>query len=269
MYESKKIRCLIIDDEFPAREILKKHITGVEALELCGNCSNAVEAISFLKDTQIDLLFLDIQMPHLLGTHFIRTLKNPPKVIFTTAYRKYALEGFELDAVDFLLKPISFERFLKAVNKVLQTNLQGNSVEPPPTENHSESVPPFLYFRADRKMVKVLFNDILYIEGLNDYIKIITNNKTIVTKHQLSSLDEMLPMNEFVRIHKSFIIAINKIESFNANSVEICKKAIPIGRLFKFNLNKILSSFAASQTVRPGTLYPLKNNHTDGYHRQQ
>jgi DNA-binding LytR/AlgR family response regulator len=245
MPESRKIRCLVIDDELPAREILKKHITGVEALELSGDCSNAVEAISFLKDNWVDLLFLDIQMPHLLGTHFIRTLKNPPHVIFTTAYHKYALEGFELDAVDYLLKPVSFERFLKAVNKVLQMNLQSNHEQPTLTENHVEPSAPFLYFRADRKMVKVLFNDILYIEGLNDYIKIITTSKTIVTKHLLASLEEMLPPTDFVRIHKSFIIAVNKIESFNADSVEISKKEIPIGRLFKFNLNKILNSFAA------------------------
>ena len=237
----------------------------MEALELCGNCSNAVEAISFLKDTRVDLLFLDIQMPHLLGTDFIRTLKNPPRVIFTTAFRKYAVEGFELDAVDFLLKPISFERFLKAVNKILQMNLQGNYDSVPPFENHSESAPPFLYFRADRKMVKVLFNDILYIEGLNDYIKIITTNKTIITKHLLASLEEMLPPSEFVRIHKSFIIAINKIESFNADSVEIAKKEIPIGRLFKFNLNKILGSASASHSVSSSTSYPFKKNNGNGH----
>jgi DNA-binding LytR/AlgR family response regulator len=245
MPESKKIRCLVIDDELPAREILKKHINGVEALELCGTCSNAVEAISFLKDNRVDLLFLDIQMPHLLGTNFLRTLKNPPKVIFTTAYRKYAVEGFELDAVDFLLKPINFERFLKGVNKVLQVNLQGNDAASS-SENHAESVPPFLYFRANRKMVKVLFNEILYIEGLNDYIKIITTAKTIITKHLLTSLEEMLPTNEFVRVHKSFIVAINKIESFDADAVEIGKKEIPIGRSYKFTVNKILSSTAAS-----------------------
>ncbi|MES1219386.1 MAG: LytTR family DNA-binding domain-containing protein [Bacteroidota bacterium] len=246
MPDPKKIKCLVIDDELPAREILKKHINGVEALELCGTCSNAVEAISFLKDNRVDLLFLDIQMPHLLGTNFLRTLKNPPKVIFTTAYRKYAVEGFELDAVDFLLKPINFERFLKGVNKVLQINLQGNNDVAATSENHTESVPPFLYFRANRKMVKVLFNEILYIEGLNDYIKIITAAKTIITKHLLTSLEEMLPSNEFVRIHKSFIVAINKIESFNADRVEIGKKEIPIGRSYKFNVNKILSSSAAS-----------------------
>ena len=122
MHANHKIRCLIIDDEPPAREILKQHIEGVEALVLIGSCNNAVEAISFLKEHPVDLLFLDIQMPQLLGTNFIRTLKNPPKVIFTTAYRDYAIEGFELDAVDYILKPISFERFLKAVNKVIQVS---------------------------------------------------------------------------------------------------------------------------------------------------
>src|SRR6186713_471401 len=149
MYESKKIKCLVIDDELPAREILKKHIDGVEALELCGTCSNAVEAISFLKDNRVDLLFLDIQMPHLLGTDFIRTLKSPPKVIFTTAFRKYAVEGFELDAVDFLLKPIGFDRFLKAVNKILQLNLEATLPEADKVES-KEPAQPFLYFRSDR-----------------------------------------------------------------------------------------------------------------------
>ena len=246
MPDSKKIKCLVIDDELPAREILKKHITDVEALELSGTCANAVEAISFLKDNRVDLLFLDIQMPHLLGTNFLRTLKNPPKVIFTTAYRKYAVEGFELDAVDFLLKPISFERFLKGVNKILQLSLADNSGRTTQTENYSESTPPFLYFRTNRKMVKVLFNEILYIEGLNDYIKIVTNTKPIITKHLLASLEEMLPPSEFVRIHKSFIVAINKIESFNTDSVEIARNEIPIGRSYKLNVNKILRSSSAS-----------------------
>src|SRR6476619_1651908 len=170
MHFNNKIHCLIIDDEPPAREILKQHIAGVEALELAGTCSNAVEAISFLKGHQVDLLFLDIQMPQLLGTNFIRTLKNQPKVIFTTAYRKYAVEGFELDAVDYILKPISFERFLKAVNKVLEMDFLTPKTASPPKENQNEQANSFLYFRADRKMVKVFFRDILFIEGLKDYI---------------------------------------------------------------------------------------------------
>ena len=248
MHSSNKIHCLVIDDELPAREILKQHIAGVEALELAGTCSNAVEAVSFLKEYLVDLLLLDIQMPQLLGTNFIRTLKNPPKVIFTTAYRKYAVEGFELDAVDYLLKPISFERFLKAVNKVLQLNIGAVGTTMPistQTEKLNEKLNSFLYFRAERKMVKVLFRDILFVEGLKDYIKIVTDTKTIVTKYVLSTLEEMLPATGFLRIHKSYIIAVNKIDSYNADSVNISKHELPIGRLYKFDVNRVLNSSSA------------------------
>jgi DNA-binding LytR/AlgR family response regulator len=246
MQTCKKIRCLVIDDEPPAREILKQHIAGVEALELTGTCSNAVEAISFLKEHQVDLLFLDIQMPQLLGTNFIRTLKSQPKVIFTTAYRKYAVEGFELDAVDYILKPISFERFLKGVNKVLQTNLTSGHLSNSAKENFPEQPNSFLYFRVDRKMVKVFFNDILFIEGLKDYIKIVTNTRTIITKYVLSTLDEVLPSDEFLRIHKSYIVAINKIESYNADSVEVAKHELPIGRMFKYDVSRVLNASSAT-----------------------
>jgi DNA-binding LytR/AlgR family response regulator len=239
---SKKIRCLVIEDEQPAMDILRNHILGVEALELAGTCHNAVEALSFLQSNSVDLLFLDIQMPHILGTNFIRTFKNPPKVIFTTAYRKYAVEGFELDAVDFLLKPISFDRFLKAVNKILQLNLQGSLSDSNSTDDTKVATQSFLYFRSDRKMVKVLLNEILYIEGLRDYIKIYTTSKVIVTKHQLASLEEMLPADAFLRIHRSFIVSINKIDSFNSESVEVAKKELPIGRMYRHNVNKLLNS---------------------------
>lgn len=247
---TKKIRCLVIDDEEPSREIIQKHIAGVDALELAGSCTNAVEALSFLQSNSVDLLFLDIQMPHILGTNFIRTLKNPPKVIFITAYRKYALEGFELDAVDFLLKPISFDRFLKAVNKVLQLNLQSNLPEPEKTETSKETAQPFLYFRSDRKMVKVLFNDILYIEGLRDYIRIFTTSKTIVTKHLLSSLEEMLPGDAFLRIHRSYIVSLDKIDSYNAETIEIAKKELPIGRLYKHDVSKIFNASSLQKDVK-------------------
>ena len=247
MHFNNKIHCLIIDDEPPAREILKQHIAGVEALELAGTCSNAVEAVSFLKEHPVDLLLLDIQMPQLLGTNFIRTLKNPPKVIFTTAYRKYAVEGFELDAVDYLLKPISFERFLKAVNKVLQLNISAAQAMPTSVtkEEQNGKSNSFLYFRAERKMVKVFFRDILYVEGLKDYIRIVTDNKTIVTKYVLSTLEEMLPANDFLRIHKSYIVAINKIDSYNADTMHIAKHELPIGRLYKFDVNRVLNASSA------------------------
>jgi DNA-binding LytR/AlgR family response regulator len=237
-----KIRCLIIDDESPARDVLKQHIAGVEALELLGDCPNAVEAIFFLQRHSADLLFLDIQMPHISGTSFIRTLKNPPKVIFTTAYRKFAVEGFELNAVDYLVKPIGFERFLQAVNKVLEINLFVGGNMNHSTESIPESSHPFLYFRVDRKMVKIFLEDIMFIESLKDYIKVVTTGKTIVTKQPISSLEEMLPKDVFLRIHRSYIIAVNKINSFNAESVEIGKTELPIGRSFKHEVNKMLNS---------------------------
>ena len=189
-------------------------------------------------------------MPHILGTNFIRTLKNPPKVIFTTAYRKYAVEGFELDAVDFLLKPIGFDRFLKAVNKIFQLNLQSNLPELEKPENSKESAQPFLYFRSDRKMVKVLFNDILYIEGLRDYIKIFTTTKTIVTKHLLASLQEMLPADTFLRIHRSYIVSINKIDSYRSDIIEIAKKELPIGRLYKHDVSKLLNTSSFQSDIK-------------------
>lgn len=240
MPNDNKIRCLVIDDEPLAREMLKQHIAGVAALELTGTCSNAVEAISFLNEHQVDLLFLDIQMPQLLGTNFIRTLKNPPKVIFTTAYRKYAIEGFELNAVDYILKPISFERFLQAVNKVMQLNFTIPATPSPKTEQQNGPANSFLYFRVDRKMVKIFFRDILYIEALKDYIKIVTIVKTIVTKYVLSTLEEMLPASKFLRIHKSFIVAISKIESYDADRIQIAKHELPIGRLYKQGVMEIL-----------------------------
>ena len=246
MLQTKKIKCLVVDDEPPAREILKQHIAGVDALELTGTCANAVEAISFLKDHPVDLIFLDIQMPQLLGTNFIRTLKSPPKVIFTTAFRKYALEGFELDAVDYLLKPISFERFLKGINKIMQVKFSGDHSSSLLKENHKEPTNSFLYFRADRKMVKVFFNDILFIEALKDYIKIVTQSRTIVTKYVLTTLAELLPADEFLRIHKSYIVAINKIESFNADCIQIAKHELPIGRLYKYDVGRILNASSAT-----------------------
>jgi DNA-binding LytR/AlgR family response regulator len=247
MLPSKKIKCLVIDDEPPARDILKKYIAGVELLELAGECSNAVETLSFLQNNSVDLLFLDIKMPHILGTSFLRTLKNPPKVIFTTAFRKYAVEGFDLNAVDFLLKPISFERFLQAVNKVMHMDIPVAANTNPMNESLSEQSHPFLYFRADRKMVKVFLEDILFIESLKDYIKIVTTHKVIISKQSISSLEEMLPKDAFVRVHRSYIIAVNKIDSYNTDSIEIAKKEIPIGRLFRHDVSRVLN------------LSPLKN----------
>lgn len=237
---TKKIICLAVDDEPLALSVLKKYIAEVECLELAATCANAVQALQMLQEHCIDLIFLDIQMPQIMGTDFIRTLKKSPKIIFTTAYRKYAVEGFELDAVDYLLKPISFERFLKAINKVLQTNIHAVDSGSHTTGTISEFSKHCLYVRADRKMVKVILNDIIYIEGMSDYIKIITAKKTIITKHLLSFLEETLPKDAFIRIHRSFIVAIDKIDSYNADNIQIGKNELPIGRLYKHDVNKIL-----------------------------
>ena len=233
---NKKITCLAVDDEPLALSILNKYIGSVENLELVGSCQNAVQALQLLQQYKVDLIFLDIQMPQIMGTDFIRTLKKSPKIIFTTAYRKYAIQGFELDAVDYLLKPISFERFLKAVNKVLQTNLDAPDSVYHLNDSISESTQSYLYFRVDRKMVKVFLHDILYIEGFSDYVKIITPSKTLITKQLISALEESLPKDIFIRIHRSFIISINKINSYNADIIHVGNAELPIGRLFKQNV---------------------------------
>jgi DNA-binding LytR/AlgR family response regulator len=233
---SKKIICLAVDDEPLALSILKKYIGSVENLEMVGTCENAVQALQFLQQFKVDLIFLDIQMPQIMGTDFIRTLKKSPKIIFTTAFRKYALEGFELDAVDYLLKPISFERFLKAVNKVLQTNLNVPDSLYHMNDLVSETNPGHLYFRVDRKMVKVFLHEILYIEGFSDYVKIITTTKTLITKQLISTLEETLPAEFFFRIHRSFIVSVNRINSYSSDLIVIGSKELPIGRLFKQNV---------------------------------
>ena len=237
----KRINCLAVDDEPPALEVLKKFINSVHSLELAGTCSDAIEAMNLLQTKTVDLIFLDIKMPELLGTDFIRALKNPPKVIFTTAYRKYAIEGFELDAVDFLLKPISFDRFLKAVSKVMQTTFP----ESLPVENLQAITSPvvqqdYISFRADRKMIKVALSDILYIESIKDYIKVYTVSTTIITKQSISSVEEMLPRDKFIRIHRSYIVALGRIESFNYELVWVAKQELPISRMYRHEVSAIL-----------------------------
>ena len=241
MPNMKKIICLLVDDEPPALDVLKNYIAAVSSLELAGTCSNAVEALNFVQEQAIDLLFLDIQMPYLLGTDLIRTLKNPPKVIFTTAYRKFAIEGFELDAVDYLLKPISFERFLKAVNKVMDTTLKVTDNNDFTYDQQNTSQNLFINLRADRKNLKISLDDILYVESLKDYIKVVTPSRNIITKQSISSLEDALPKNNFVRIHRSFIVAINKIESFTSDTIEIARHELPISRMYRHEVEKLLN----------------------------
>ncbi len=238
MPDNKKITCLAVDDEPLALDVLIKYIALVPTLELAGTCNNAIDALSILQQKEIDLLFLDIQMPQLSGTDLIRTLNNPPKVIFTTAHSEFAVEGFELDATDFLLKPVSFERFLKGVNKVIKRELNTIAGEKSSVQIGNG----FLYFRSDRKMIKVFVDDILYIESLKDYIKIFRENeKPLMVKQSISSLELKLPQDLFLRVHRSFIVAINKIAAFTNQDIEIGKTEIPIGRVYSLQVTKIMA----------------------------
>ena len=236
MYESKTIKCLVVDDEPPAREIIRRYIEQMPVLELAGECGNAIQAFTLLQQEPVDLVFLDIRMPQLNGTDFLKAVKNPPKVIFTTAYSEYALEGYELDVVDYLMKPITFERFLKSVNKACQ--LAHFKIDPVVTEE--KKTESFVYFRSERKMVKVVLQDILYIESMKDYVKVFTTNGMIITKQSISSVEAMLPEKEFVRTHRSFIVSTRHIKSFTAELIELQNMEIPIGKLFRNEVMKTL-----------------------------
>lgn len=236
MNESKTIKCLIVDDEPPAREIICRYIADVPMLQLAGECSNALQAMSFLQQHPVDLLFLDIKMPQLNGNDLLKILKPSPKVIFTTAHVEYAMEGYDLDVVDYLLKPVKFERFLKAVHKATQLN----HYEEPAASHHETKNEAFVYFRADRKMVKVMLNDILYIESMKDYIKVVATTGVIVTKQSITSVEAMLPENLFLRTHRSFIVSVSKIKSYTNELIEVEKTEIPIGKLFRNGVMKTL-----------------------------
>jgi len=236
MHDSKPIKCLLVDDEPPAREILRRYIDDIATMELTAECSNALQAFTVLQKETIDLMFLDIRMPRINGNDFLKSIKHPPKVIFTTAYPEYALEGYELDVVDYLLKPVPFDRFLKAVNKAFPTGAAPDEK----MDLAEKKKQAFVYFRIDRKMKKVILDDIMYIESMKDYIKLFTPGGTLITKQSISSVEEMLPVKEFARVHRSYIVSLNNIKSFTAEVIEIGNTNIPIGKLYRSEAMKIL-----------------------------
>ncbi|THD66857.1 response regulator transcription factor [Robertkochia marina] len=234
-----KPRCLIVDDEPMAREVLKRYFEKLPVLNLVGECSNAIDAFVFLQSNKVDILFLDIRMPELLGTELLQSLKNPPKVIFTTAYKEYALDGFELDAVDYLLKPIRFDRFLRAVNKAMPGSVNPHlEISEPERKSGIDSI----YLRIDRRQVRIILEDILYIESAKDYVKIFTADQMFLTRQTITGLEELLNENEFVRIHRSFIVPVKKIKSFTHELVEIHKKELPIGKFYLNHFLKIMDA---------------------------
>jgi len=225
-----RIRCLLIDDEPPALKVLTNYISNINGLEIVGQCKNAIEALNILHEKTVDVIFLDIKMPKILGTEFLKSLSHPPKVIFVTAYRDYAVEGYELDAVDYLVKPVSFERFIKAISKV--NRLMGRESLTASTDKQISE--PFVYLKVDRDMKKVFLNEILYIESWKDYVKLfLSNGKTLLVKQSISSMETLLSDHKFLRVHRSYMVSLNKISGYNGISVQLESTDIPIGRLYK------------------------------------
>lgn len=228
-----KIKTIIVDDEPHAIAVIENYLNRFQDIELVAKCADGIQAFQLLQQKKIDLVFLDVKMPGLNGTDLLRSLKNPPKVIFTTAYHDYAVEGFDLNAVDYLVKPIPFDRFLKSMDKAYHLfGLNAHQVIVETTPRITQNAD-FIYLKADRKMVKVDVADILWIESSGDYIKVALINKVLISKQKISVLEELLPDNHFVRVHRSFIVALSKIESYNSIRVEINGKEIPIGRNYK------------------------------------
>jgi DNA-binding LytR/AlgR family response regulator len=215
--------CIIVEDESLAAEVLQDYICQVPFLALKSICADAIYATDILQKEKIDLIFLDIHLPRLKGLDFIRTISNPPHIIITTAYHEYALQGYEHNVLDFLLKPVEFNRFLTAVNKLAQ----------PVPATSSGPGEGYIFFNVNKKKVKILLSEILYIESLKEYIRIVTKEKTIITKFQLGQVDEILSKNNFLRVHRSYIVSTGKIDAFTATDVEINNVLIPIGRAYK------------------------------------
>ena len=238
------INVIIVDDEPLAQDVLETYIEKIPELNLVQKCNNALEANEALKANDIDLMFLDIQMPQLTGVDFLKTLSKPPLVVFTTAYPNYAIEGFELNALDYLLKPISLERFMKAVNKAME-QIDLHRKDAPSHSPGEDDETDFFFVKADKKLVKVNFPEIVYIEGLKDYVIIRMENSRVITLQTMKSLEEKLPTALFKRIHRSYIVNINKIEAIVGNMVEVMEKNqakhLPIGKNYRDELLELIN----------------------------
>jgi DNA-binding LytR/AlgR family response regulator len=231
-------KCLIIDDEPFGIKLIRAHLDKLESFEVVGECKSALQAIEYLRTEKIDLIFLDINMPEISGIEFLKTLSDPPYVIITTAYREYAIEGYELDVVDFLLKPISFERFLKAINRYCSRSRTsplkvGNNTG----ENNEKK---YVYIQDGKNTFKLLYDEIIYFEGYGEYVKVITINKNYLVRDSLAEFEHKLSPDFFVRIHKSYLINIRKILGFSTIHVMVKNKELPIGRVYRESVMKIL-----------------------------
>ena len=223
---------MIVDDEPLAIKIIKSYIEKINYLELIISCESAIQAYEVLKDTPIDLIFLDINMPHLSGIEFVNSLDRAPSIIFTTAYRNFAVESYELNAFDYLLKPIKFSRFLKSVDRYSREKMESTSTSPSEKEGTSVNQNTFLYVNSNKKHIKIYFESILFVESIKDYIRIHCEGRNVITKEKISDFENKLP-SAFLRVHRSFIVNTNKITVFTSTDIEIGTKEIPIGVSYK------------------------------------
>ncbi len=226
-----KLNCIIVDDEPLAQDVIERYIGNMNELTLLKKCSNALEAFEVLHTEPVDLMFLDISMPVISGIDFLRSLRKSPAVIITTAYPDYAVQGYELDVMDYLVKPIPMERFMKAVNKVIE-----RYTAPASSIKKQIARADYMFVKSDQKLIKIKFIDIEYIEGMKDYVKIFTRERMIVTLHTMKFFEANLPSTEFARVHKSYIINLDSIKSIAGNEVELQKQKLPIGSSYKENL---------------------------------
>lgn len=235
------IKTIIVDDEPLALDVLEAYVSKMPNMQLVARCENAFEANEVLQNQKVDLILLDIQMPQMTGIEFLKSLANPPAVIFTTAYSEHAVEGFELNAVDYLVKPISMDRFMKAVNKVSEIVARKSESQ----TQIEESDDNFFFVKADKKLVKIVFDDIVYIEGLKDYVIIKNENSRVITLQTMKSLEDKLPSTIFKRIHRSFIVNMNRILAVDGSIVEVMEKGqvkqLPIGKNYKDELLDIIN----------------------------
>ena len=228
------IRCIIIEDEELAQDVIIAHLKHFHQFQLVGVYRNALEAIQGLKENDVDVMFLDIQLPGMTGLHFLQSLKDPPLVVLTTAHREYALESYEFNVIDYLLKPISLERFTKAIQKISAGGLYSHTSEADPTPDH-------IFIKSNSKFFKVSFSEILFIEGMKDYLKIYTPEFRLITHQTMSEMEKLLPPKQFMRIHKSYIISIANIIAIQSNAVELPGKIIPIGISYKETVTQLLN----------------------------
>lgn len=236
----KKTRCLIIDDEPLAIKLIKTHLGKLESFEVAGECKSALKAVEYLKNENIDLMFLDINMPEITGLDFLKTLPNPPYVIITTAFREYAIEGYDLDVVDFLLKPISFERFLKAINRYIdrtRTTITKNDNNT--TVNQQKK---YIHIHDGKNIFKLLPDEILYFEGYGEYVKVITLNKNYLVRDSLTEFENKLITCNFLRIHKSYIVNLRKVTGFSSLQIVLNNIQLPVGRIYRDKVMRILKS---------------------------